>query len=485
MTTECARAGASAEQTLRSAPVRLTAVQRELPDWIARLESELTESVRASGENLGHLEEQILKRTREVSRQVLAEAAQVKADATPPRCACCGGPLTRVTRGHARTFESRFGPVTIRRTRGRCRRCDRWGYPADAALGLEDTAGYSPSVQEMAALAVSKLPVAEASAVVERLTGVKLPRATLDREARRQGERAQAERDRLDRQMQTPQGLTQQAPELQRALPLAAFTLIIELDAWNIRERDQWGESATRRAAGEEPGRWHWVYGGTCFRLSQRAQTAGGRPVILSRGYVMTRGGIDALRDQIWAEASRHGLGRADDVLIIADGAVWIWNLATDRFPQARQRLDAYHAKQHLWAVADALHGAGTPAARAWVEPLLTKLDHSQAPQVIADLQTLLATLDQKRAEPVQREINYLESHRLRMDYAEGKARGEPIGSGAMESTCRQYQCRFKRPGQFWSQTGDEALLSLETFWRNGRWHLLFPHVGNFDPTKN
>jgi hypothetical protein len=79
----------------------------------------------------------------------------------------------------------------------------------------------------------------------------------------------------------------------------------------------------------------------------------------------------------------------------------------------------------------------------------------------------------------------YLDTHRARMDYAEGKRRGEPIGSGAMESTCRQYQGRFKRPGQFWSQTGDEALLSLETFWRNGRWHLLFPHVGNFDPARN
>jgi hypothetical protein len=485
MTTECAGASACAEETVASAPVRLTAVQRELPDWIARLQTGLTESIRASGENLGHLEEQILKRTRELSRQVLEEAAQVKADATPPRCARCGGPLTRLTRGHARTFESRFGPVTVRRTRGRCRRCDRWCCPADAALGLEDTAGYSPSVQEMAALAVSKLPVAEASAVVERLTGVKLPRATLDREARRQGERAQAQRDHLDQQMQTPEGIAQQPREWQLPLPLAPFTLIIELDAWNIRERDHWGESATQRAAGEEPGRWHWVYGGTCFRLSQRAQTASGRPVILSRGYVMTRGGIDALRDQIWAEASRHGLGRADDVLIIADGAVWIWNLATDRFPQARQRLDAYHAKQHLWAVADALHGAGTPAGRAWVGPLLAKLDDSQAPEVIADLHALLVSLDQTRESIVQREINYLESHRHRMDYAEGKQRGEPIGSGAMESTCRQYQCRFKRPGQFWSQTGDEALLSIETFWRNGRWNLLFPHVGNFDPTKN
>ena len=53
----------------------------------------------------------------------------------------------------------------------------------------------------------------------------------------------------------------------------------------------------------------------------------------------------------------------------------------------------------------------------------------------------------------------------------------QPLGSGAVESACRQYQCRFKRTGQFWSLDGDEALLCLETLWRNGRWQDLFPHA--------
>ena len=53
----------------------------------------------------------------------------------------------------------------------------------------------------------------------------------------------------------------------------------------------------------------------------------------------------------------------------------------------------------------------------------------------------------------------------------------QPLGSGAVESTCRQYQGRFKRTGQFWTTAGDEALLCLETLWRNGRWHHLFPHA--------
>jgi hypothetical protein len=266
-------------------------------------------------------------------------------------------------------------------------------------------------------------------------------------------------------------------------LPLEPFTLVIELDAWNIRERDDWGQSAALRAQAQEPSRWHWAYGGTCFRLNQRAQSAAGRPTILSRGYVMTRGGVAALQEQLWAEAMRRGLGRANEVLIVADGAVWIWNLAGDRFPGARQRVDFYHVSQHLWAVAHTLHPEDPAAAHAWVEPLLAKLKADENCEVITELEQLQARLEGASAQAVQKEVNYLQSHRERMDYGTAKQKGEPLGSGAMESTCRQYQCRFKRPGQFWSQTGDEALLCLETFRRNGRWHLLFPHSA--DLSKN
>jgi hypothetical protein len=179
----------------------------------------------------------------------------------------------------------------------------------------------------MAALAASKLPVGQASAVIERLTGVKLPRATLDREAHRQGQRAEGERQQMDEQMSQGKGSEQQEPDLRLGQRLEPFTLVIELDAWNIRERNprDWGRAEALRQAGQEPEWWHWVYGGTCFRLSQRVQTPGARSLILSRGTVMTRGGIEELKRQLWAEAMRHGLSQAKDVLIIADGAVWIW----------------------------------------------------------------------------------------------------------------------------------------------------------------
>jgi hypothetical protein len=468
------------EKTVPQSDSSYETFDRPVTDWQARLTAGLNQSVQASEETLGHLEEQILQQTQGLERKLLEEAAQKKADQTPPVCPVCAHPLSRRTRDHERTFHTRFGPITVKRLRGWCRRCKDWRYPADPALGLSDTGGASPSVQEMAALTVSKMPVQEASAVIERLTGVKLPPATLDREARRQGQRADKKRRQLDEQMRTGQGVQQMQP-----LPQEPFTLVIELDAWNIRERDDWGQSAQKRACGQEPQRWHWAYGGTCFRLDQRLEKATGRASILSRGTVMTRGGVDDLRQQLFAEAQRQGLAQANKVLVIADGALWIWNLAGDRFAQAQQRLDYYHASQHLWAVAHALHPEDETAARAWIKPLLKKLKAGRALSLLNDLHRLARRLRKKKRQALASELNYLENHRDRMDYAAARRAGEPQGSGAMESTCRQYQCRFKRPGQFWSYVGDEGLMCLETFWRNRRWHLLYPHIVHGDPHKN
>jgi hypothetical protein len=447
-------------------------------DWMDRLSAGLNRSIITKSQTMGDLEREILQQTQGLERKLLEEASQKKADQSPTVCPVCGNKLSRVSHGHERTFQTRFGPVTIRRSRGWCQRCKAWRFPADYALGLEETGSASPSVQEMAALVASKMPVSEASAVLERLTGVELPPATLDREARRQGKRAERKRKELDEQMSAGQGQGQCEP-----VSPPPFTLIIEIDAWNIRERDHWGQSQARRAQGQEPERWHWVYGGTCFRLDQRRQTEAGRPVILSRGTVMTRGGIDALREQLFAECLRQGLGQAAEAWVIGDGAIWIWHLAQDRFPQAQQRLDFYHASQHLWAVAHALHPEDENAARQWIEPLLKQLKAGRAIRVIDELEGVTRRLRAKRREAAQSELEYFRGHRQRLNYQAAKRQDQPLGSGAIESTCRQYQCRFKRPGQFWTRSGDEALMCLETFWRNGRWHLLFPHSAN--PSRN
>lgn len=174
-------------------------------------------------------------------------------------------------------------------------------------------------------------------------------------------------------------------------------------------------------------------------------------------------------------------MAEAGTVLVVADGAVWIWNLVDDRFKEAASRVDIWHVREHLWTVARAVFGKNNPEAGQWVRPLLRYLESRK--DGAADVRESLRELRSQQAgdavEPskiLDREIGYFERHKDRMAYKEGKAQGQPIGSGAMESTCAQYQCRFKRTGQFWSTQGDERLLALETLRRNGRWNLLFPH---------
>jgi hypothetical protein len=449
-------------------------------DWALML------SVSNDQENMGHLEEGLLVEGRELQRQLLEKAAQTKADNTPLRCPICGTPLSRVTHGHERTLESRFGAVRLRRSRGWCRKCREYSFAADVRLGLERSTA-SPGVQETAAMLVSKMPATEASAVLQRLTGQKISPATLDREARRQGQKAQKKREQLDGQLDDWQSLQQVSHSAQADLPEQPFVMVIELDAWNIRERDHWGQTQALQKAGQDFSRWHWVYGATCFRLDQRGQTAGGRPLITQRGFVMTRGGLEQLEKQLWAEAVRRGVLQAALVLVIADGAAWIWNLVGERFKGAKELLDFYHATEHLWTVANTVYGAGTPKAKKWVEPLIDQLKESQSAEVIKTLEKVLRKVVNRPEDRKTLEVerNYFLTHQARMDYRAMAEVGYPIGSGAMESTCRQYQCRLKRTGQFWTTVGDEALITLETMWRNHRWRLLYPHADSWDPQRN
>jgi len=111
------------------------------------------------------------------------------------------------------------------------------------------------------------------------------------------------------------------------------------------------------------------------------------------------------------------------------------------------------------------------------IPPLLQQVRSDQTPAVITELKELLPTLTAAQAKKVNTTVEYYTNNLHRMKYTEADLRNEPVWSGTIESTCRQYQCRMKRCGQFWSQQGDEALLTLTSFWKNGYWDKLFPHA--------
>ena len=489
---------AATRATLSVAQAQLS--QAELQAWSADMNARLAILNEHPEQNLGFIEEHVFLATRELQRLQAQKAAQFKANTTPCVCSKCQTQLVGV-RLLSRKIDSRFGQLVVMRAYGQCPDCGEWHFPADYALGLAKKAPASPYIQEVSALLVSKMPPEQAVLVAQRL-GLDFSRCTLHREAHRQGIKAQAARADGLAQLDSWEEIKELAQSAAEGPPPQPFTLVIEIDAWNIRERDGWGQTEELLAKDKSFSRWHWVYVGTVFRLDHRGQTAGDRALISQRRYAATRQGIEALTRQLYREAIDCGLGQTKDVLVIGDGAVWIWNIAKDRFPDAHQRLDLFHADEHLWSVANQLYGKGTPEAAQWVKPLLQQVRNDQTLATIQSLQEIQESLSQSLQEKVQAQIDYFKSHSNRMSYKEiiearkavknGEATAqqkikanEPLGSGAIESTCRQYQCRFKRTGQFWSLPGDQALMCLETFWCNGRWEELYPHVKLTSPTLN
>jgi hypothetical protein len=448
--------------------------------WAQTAQASLSALLQTPNITLGHLEELLETQARKLMLPILRATAHTLAAAQPFRCPVCREPLQTEAKERSRALDSVFGSFDLKRAYGWCPGCRSYWHPADPALGLQPQAPASPRVQEIAALMSIRSPYARAAQDAQRLTGLSLSPSFLHREAQRQGQRAIELRQRDIALSHTPQGVVELSARSATA-GLGPFTLIIQIDAWNIRERDDWGDTRALRRKGQEPERWHWVFTGTIFRLDQRGQTQGGRRVITQRGYVATRQGLEAFTQQLYVEALLRGLLNAQEVLILADGAIWIWNLAQDRFQGAKQRVDLFHVKEHLHELARTLYGQGTHEARQWLQPLLRFLDQRKDGALdvlhhLEDLRLNLKPLTAAQNEALDRQIGYFTTHHKRMDYKQGRARGEPVGSGVVESTGRQYQTRFKCTGQYWSLEGDEALLALDTLQRNERWHLLFPH---------
>ena len=425
----------------------------------------------------GQIERQIQEKSKNLLREAAREAMQAQADACDPNCPYCGAKLQNVEQVE-RTLLTQWGEMTITRAYGRCPRCREYNAPADLRLGLEANTKPSPDMAEKMTYLATLLPPAVAAEAFEHITGSPAAPSTIQRQAKKKAEEAILDRKEDVRRALEPEERAEFSRETRPIDEPAEFTLVVMIDGWMIRERDDWGMTDAMRAQGTAPKRWHEVKAARLFRLDWRVKTESERPLLLESREVATRMGVDAISELVFTEAVRLGLLRCSEVLVVSDGAVWIWNIFKDRFSSARGTLDFYHASSHLWAVANSMFGEGSEEARRWVHPLLKNLRHSREDHVLKTLSDLSdITRELSLQADVERERNYFESHRDHLDYEAKSKRGDPIGSGAMESACKQYQLRFKRPGQFWEMESEEGLLELVNRRKNGRWNSLWPHM--------
>jgi hypothetical protein len=299
----------------------------------------------------------------------------------------------------------------------------------------------------------------EAAQVVEKWSGA-VTDSTLHRLVQRAGEQAQAQR--LERAAEPPKERQPKRADSQLA--------VLMVDGWQVRHRGEgWGRKRTAKPRVE----WHEMKTGVFYLQEQAAQTEGGRGLIADKVVVSVVGEPAELGQRLHWEALRGGLGRAREQLFLGDGAAWIWNLKQDRWNKAVGLLDFFHASQHLWEVGRNVQGEEKSRLVPWVEERLHKLRHGKEKKVLSEL----ARLKKKRGKTgkvLAREQNYFANHATRMNYREVARRGWPIGSGAVESACKQKQCRFKRPGQFWTAKGLGNLIALDEARRNHHWNELW-----------
>jgi hypothetical protein len=218
-------------------------------------------------------------------------------------------------------------------------------------------------------------------------------------------------------------------------------------------------------------GRWQEVKLGCAFGAEHRVDDEK-RPALVARQVVAVRGTPDELAARLWPRAV--AAGAADrPVIVLGDGAPWIWNLAAVVFPRRVEILDWYHADEHVSATARALYGEGMPKAAEWRTVQLDRLWNDGVDQVIEALRFLGAHQRSAAKRTAVKDLSrYLTTNRERMRYATFRAQGYHIGSGAVESAVSYVvQQRMKRVGMRWRAAGADAMLALRSIYRStGAW---------------
>src|SRR5256886_1260466 len=190
-----------------------------------------------------------------------------------------------------------------------------------------------------------------------------------------------------------------------------------------------------------------------------------------SMRYVARRTAKGGFGPLLYALAQATGLSRAQQVVVLGDGAVWIWKLVAEHFPDAVQIVDLYHAEEHVWEVAHAVFGQATEAAAVWAKQACELLVHGRIEDLVDSLAALPAIAPQSgqsKSVPEQA-LGYFIPNASRMRYPAFRAQGMHVGSGIAEAACKTVvTARLKRTGMRFTPEGLDALLPLRSSKLNG-----------------
>jgi hypothetical protein len=364
-------------------------------------------------------------------------------------CAC--GQRARFHPMRPRHLVTVLGAITMERPYYLCPGGHRGHSPRDVERDTEGT-GYSPGVRRMMATVGSRTSFEHGRLQLELLAGIDVTAKAVERQAEAIGDDiAQKEKLRAASALQL---------ELPEILGPAVPILYIERDGTQVPMVRTELEGRAGRIEGQ-PARTREVKIGVVF--TQTLTDEEGRPVRDedSTTYTAAIETAEEFGPRIYTEAWERGGSRAEKKVVIADGAEWIWNIADRHFPGAIQIVDIYHARQHLWDLARALHPNEETKQKRWVMRKQAKLDSGEIEKLVHALRSL-DTTNTALADKIRIEADYFARNAARMAYPEFRRQHLFIGSGVVEAGCKTViGSPLKQSGMFWTVQGANTIIAL------------------------
>lgn len=146
--------------------------------------------------------------------------------------------------------------------------------------------------------------------------------------------------------------------------------------------------------------------------------------------YVASRSSVADFRYQLAALATQTGIcqdentAENEEVVVIGDGAAWIWNLADEQSPGATEIVD--YMPKTLCDV----------AKQAFGEDGRDTLYKGETSQVVARIRDL-GKQNPAIGNVLEKEVDYFQKHAHRMQYRRFNERGYQIGNGVIEAACK------------------------------------------------
>jgi hypothetical protein len=328
-----------------------------------------------------------------------------------------------------------FGAVQVERAYYYCKHCRTGHSPWDKEQGV-DALMWSPTVKFVSAQTAGRLPYGEAVRLLEELTGLRLEESVVERIVAQLGGRLRAE----DAEAMAGYDCGQITP----LVPEAPDRLYVGMDG----------------TCAHIDGGHHEVKTGVVYTAIRGPdgvdQTANAR-------YVAAQEPAEQFGHRLYVTAAEAGAELADQLIVIGDGAEWIWNLSAHHYPRAIEIVDFWHACEHIHALARDYYGEDNPGGKRWAKDHCRWLKQRGPGTLLRSLKRMKPKTDQQR-EAVRRELGYFTTHRQRMRYPQFREAGLMIGSGPVEAACKTVVgSRLKGTGMHWCHAGADAILAIRT----------------------